>query len=344
VDFVHWGKFFMRVGHNIVLGCFSPRQRVMVAMTFAFAGCLIPPLFVFALDFKWMGFVFFSYGLSGMGIGIFETTFLSVITPLGRRTKSYAMVAIPTGFAIINFGGMLLTSLGMPVENLYWYVCACLPIGLIIFQVKAPAECQSSEDSFKQARLAQSVGDWRSWVPLLMPCLIAKVILNFAMENITPVSFYTFNGKVVPLFGPAETTNLINHDIFFALMAFLTLIGNAGSVYVAYQFRLRRYSGFVFIMILSCIGGIASCWFVTLKIAIVSLGAVFLAFWSNGTVYGASSSFIDFLIPKEHNLAAYSVWCMIGDLGPILGGAMMDVLRSFICDGEVYPYVCRNNN
>merc|ERR1719198_2950944 len=110
----------------------------MIAMVLTSIGCVLPPLFVFSLHIDWIGFVFISYGFSGMGIGIFETTFLSVITPLGRRTKSWAMIGVPTGFAVINFGGMLLTSLGMPVENLYWYVCAWIPIGFLLFKFMAP--------------------------------------------------------------------------------------------------------------------------------------------------------------------------------------------------------------
>jgi hypothetical protein len=178
----------------------------------------------------------------------------------------------------------------------------------------------------------------------MTPCLIAKVFVNFAMENITPVSFYTFNAGYVPLFSPGGTTHLMQHDLYFALLALVTLVGNALSQHIAYNMHFERYSSFAAVMACSCVGGALCCWLVSMKIAIVSLGAVFLAFWVNGTVYGASAIFIDRFIPKEYNLVAYSMWCMIGDMGPILGGAMMDVFHGWICGDHVYTYTCRSNN
>jgi len=343
-DFVHWGKFFMRVGHNLVFGCLSPRSRVLLAMSLLFVGCSIPPLFVFTLGYDWLGSVFLSYGLSGMGIGISECTFLSVVTPLGGATKSWVIMAVPVGFAVINIGGMIFTSIGVPVESLYWYVVAWIPVGMFIFHTYAPKEREVQVSTHRQSDLKQSFGVWRSWLPMMAPCLVAKVLVNFAMENITPVSFYTFNGAYVPMFDPAGTTHLMNHDLFFALLGLVTLAGNAVSQHVAYKLNLRSYAAFVALMVSCCLCAVVCCWLVTFKIASVNLGAVFLAFWVNGTVYGASTIFIDRFVPKEHNLLAYSLWCMIGDLGPILGGAMMDVLRNFICGGHAYTYTCRTHN
>jgi len=343
-DFVHWGKFFMRVGHNVVFGCFSPRQRVLIAMMLVLVGCAIPPVFVFTLGVDWIGTVFLSYGLAGMGIGISECTFLGVITPLGGHTKTWAILAVPVGFGVINIAGMVCTSVGVPVESLYFYVVAWVPIGMFIFNRYAPKDSEVKLSSHKQSTPKDSCAVWRSWLPMMTPCLVAKVVVNFAMENITPVSFYTFNAKKVPMFDPAATTSLMNHDIYFAILGAVTLIGNAASQHAAYKMNLGRYSSFVALMICACIGGLICCYLVTLKIATVSIAAVFLAFWANGTVYGGSAIFIDRFIPKQHNLMAYSVWCMLGDLGPILGGAGMDVLRSYICNGHEYVYTCKSSN
>eukprot|EP00928_Gymnodinium_smaydae_P055434 TRINITY_DN38989_c0_g1_i1.p1 TRINITY_DN38989_c0_g1~~TRINITY_DN38989_c0_g1_i1.p1 ORF type:complete len:562 (-),score=127.50 TRINITY_DN38989_c0_g1_i1:125-1750(-) len=343
-DFVHWGKFFMRIGHNVIFGFLTPRQRVLLSMCFMGVGCLIPPLCVFTLGMDWIGTVFLSYGFSGLGLGIFECTFLSVITPLGGRTKAFAITAVPAGFALINVVGLLLTSVGVPVENVYWYATACIPVGMVIFQLYAPRDSEVQVSSHKQANLRESLRAWRFWVPTMVPFLLAKFVTNFAMENITPVSFYTFNAKYVPLLDPAGTTNLMPHDIYFALLSFVTLLGNTGSLQIAYKLNVRRYCSFVVLMIITSIGSIVCCFLVSLKIAVMTLAAVFLAFWMTGSVYGLSATFIDRFLPKEYNLAAYSLWCMIGDLGPIWGGAMMDVLRAWICDGKVYAYTCRSSN
>ena len=84
---VHYGKLLARLGHNVVFACLSPRSRVIIAMGFMFVGILIPPMLVFTLQWHWVYSVFIAYMLSGMGLGIFEVTFLSVITPLGKATR-----------------------------------------------------------------------------------------------------------------------------------------------------------------------------------------------------------------------------------------------------------------
>ena len=102
---VHYGKLVARLGHNVVFACLSPWARVIVAMCFMFVGVLIPPVLVFSIGWHWVGTVFIAYMLSGLGLGIFEVTFLSVITPLGKATKSWAIIGCPSGFATINILG-----------------------------------------------------------------------------------------------------------------------------------------------------------------------------------------------------------------------------------------------
>merc|ERR1719401_3281592 len=99
-------------------------------------GCLIPPLFVYLLGSTWMGWVFLSFGLLGLGLGIFECTFLNVITPLGPLTKSWAIMGPPAAFAIINVFGMTLVSFGLPVQALFWYIVCCMPVGIFLFATR----------------------------------------------------------------------------------------------------------------------------------------------------------------------------------------------------------------
>eukprot|EP00435_Cladocopium_sp_Y103_P031124 s2600_g7.t2 len=135
---VHYGKLIAKLGHNIFFACLSPRMRVMLAMVLMFVGVLIPPLLVFTLEFHWVYSVLVSYMLSGLGLGIFAPTFMSVITPMGKATKSWAIVGCPAGFATINILGLSLSSLKMPVVYIYWYIVACLPVGLYFFWQYAP--------------------------------------------------------------------------------------------------------------------------------------------------------------------------------------------------------------
>ena len=70
-------------------------------------GVAIPPLLVFTLKWHWVYSVFFSYVLSGLGLGIFEVTFLSVITPLGKAghacpETSAQSALLPTGACLVE--------------------------------------------------------------------------------------------------------------------------------------------------------------------------------------------------------------------------------------------------
>merc|ERR1719223_2376378 len=137
-DFVHVGKFAARLLHNVICGGSSPWTRVLIGMGCMLLGALVPPLFVFAMGSTWIGTVFVAYGLSGVGLGVFECTFLSVIAPLGKLTKAWAVMGAPAGFATINILGLLLASIGMPVVALYWYIVFALPLGMGVFFCKVP--------------------------------------------------------------------------------------------------------------------------------------------------------------------------------------------------------------
>merc|ERR1719476_738380 len=100
------------------------------------AGCLVPALCVYTLGSTWLGWIFISFGLIGLSLGIFECTFLNVITPLGPRTKSWAIMGFPAAFAIINVVGMSLVSVGMPVSVLFWYIACGQPLGFFLFRSK----------------------------------------------------------------------------------------------------------------------------------------------------------------------------------------------------------------
>jgi len=139
---VQWGKFAMTLGQNVLLACLCPMQRVFLAMMGMMLGCLIPPFFVYAVGSTWLGWVFISFGLIGLSLGIFECTFLNVITPLGPLTKSYAIMGFPAAFAIVNVIGMSIVSFGVPVQALFWYILVCLP--LADWQSSPGTSCPSS--------------------------------------------------------------------------------------------------------------------------------------------------------------------------------------------------------
>jgi len=333
--FMHYGKFIARLGHTVLLGCMPPWMRVHISMMFMFVGVAIPPLFVFALGSKWVGWAFISFFLSGIGIGVFECTFLSVISPLGKLTKAWAIMGAPIGFGMVDIFGLLCTSAGMPAEYLYWYIALCIPLGMGIFAAKSP---KSAESAHKQANVTQSLKSWRSWLPSMIPLFLAKIVGSFVMED-TPAWFYVYNGKSVPLLGPTTTAPLMNHDLYFALLYLFVLLGDGISRRVPYFMKLENMWQNIALLIFAVIASLSGFFLQGTLIALVTLPSAFLAFWGNGLVYGVSAKFIDRFIPQEHNMAAYSFWCFVGDAGSIAGSAMINVVRDWFCD-QTYPYEC----
>lgn len=332
---VHYGKLIARLGHNVVFACLSPWARVVIAMIFMFVGVLIPPVLVFTLGWHWVGSVFIAYMLSGLGLGIFEVTFLSVITPLGKATKSWAIIGCPSGFATINILGLILSSFGVPVVSLYWYIVACLPLGLAIFLKHAPR----GKTELKTANFGVSLCQARQWMPSMVPFFAAQFLSHFAMEN-WPAVFYMFHPPKVPLFNPKSDEHLMKWGQFFAITYIFIFLGDSISRRIAIYLKtpsLRKR--------LACLGLamamiVVGLYLESLAIAIIIPIAIFMIFWGNGTIYGLTANHVDKEVPAEHNLASYSFWCFIGDLGAVLGGILVENTHDLFCRGHEGPFEC----
>ena len=332
---VHYGKLIARLGHGIVFACLSPRTRVLIAMIFMFAGVLIPPLFVFTLKWHWVYSVFVSYMMSGVGLGTFAPTFLSVITPLGKATKSWAIVGCPAGFAIINILGLGLTSFEVPVVYIYWYIVACLPVGFYVFLKYAPHD----KAELRTANLGASLQQGRSWMPKMVPFYLAQFFSHFAMQN-WPAIFYMFHPPKVPLFNPHSDQHLVDWALFFAVTYIFTFLGDSISRRIAIYLKTPSLKRRLLFLSGAMTMTVTGLYLESLAIAIIIPLAIFLIFWGNGTIYGLTVNHVDSHVPSEHNLAAYSSWSFIGDLGSILGGILVDSTHDLFCRGHEGPFEC----
>ncbi|CAK9093290.1 Hypothetical protein SCF082_LOCUS43886 [Durusdinium trenchii] len=332
---VHYGKLVARLGHNVFFACLSPWTRVIIAMCFMLIGVLIPPVLVFSAGWHWVGTVFIAYMLSGLGLGIFEVTFLSVITPLGKATKSWAIIGCPAGFATINILGLTLSSFGLPIVSLYWYIAACLPMGLAIFLMYAPR----GQTELKTANFGVSLRQASQWMPGMVPFFAAQFLSHFAMEN-WPAIFYMFHPPMVPLFNPKSDEHLMKWGQFFAITYIFIFLGDSISrriaIYLSTPSLKKRLLYLGMAMVLIALG----LYLESLAIAIIIPLAIFMIFWGNGTIYGLTANHVDKQVPSEHNLASYSCWCFIGDLGAILGGILVENTHDLFCRGHEGPFEC----
>jgi len=345
---VQWGKFAMTLGQNVLLACLCPMQRVFLAMVGMMLGCLIPPFFVYALGSTWLGWVFISFGLIGLSLGIFECTFLNVITPLGPLTKSYAIMGFPAAFAIINVLGMSIVSFGVPVHALFWYIVVCLPIGISLFATHfvpqlggggGNGHTSATAQVNKQAVVWNSLKSCSVWLPQLVPFMLANIVGHFVMEGALPANFNTFNDRQAPLLsrddGPLMTTSQ-----FFVVFFVFVGLGDMLSRRVGYCFRLDTYTSNLVALAAGIAMSVFGMLLTRIGVGVAAWASAFFAFSGQGFNYAVSAKYIDRFVPREHNLAAYSFWMFAGSAGAIAGSTMVDVLRDWICHGERYPHLC----
>ncbi|CAK9015006.1 unnamed protein product [Durusdinium trenchii] len=295
-----------------------------------FVGVLIPPLLVFTLEWHWVYSVFIAYILSGLGLGIFEVTFLSVITPLGKATKSWAIIGCPAGFGTINILGLTLSIL-----DAKWYIVACLPFGLYFFWKFSPRE----KTELRTANFGASLRQARRWMPGMAPFFLAQFLSHFAMEN-WPAIFYMFHPPKVPLFNPESSDYLMDWGQFFAITYIFIFLGDSISRRIAIYISTPSLRKRLALLGLAMGLIIAGLYLESLAIAIIIPLAIFMIFWGNGTIYGLTANHVDKQVPPEHNLASYSCWCFIGDLGAILGGILVENTHDLFCRGHHGPYEC----
>lgn len=345
---VQWGKFIMTLGQNVLLFWCSPLVRVYIAMCGLMVGCLVPPFFVYLLGSTWLGWVFISFGCIGLSLGIFECTFLNVITPLGPLTKSWAIMGFPAAFAIINVFGMTLVSFGLPVQALFWYIVLCMPVGMAIFAFRLAPQLREHalasggkavSQSSKNAEVWNSILDWQSWLPKLVPFMLANIVGHFVMEGALPANFNTFNDKQAPLLSRTDD-HLMNTKRFFVVFFIFVGLGDMVSRRVGYCFRLQSYASNFTALLGGLTCSVLGMYLTTLGVGVASWSSALLAFWGQGFNYAVSSKYIDRFVPRRHNLAAYSFWMFAGGAGAIAGSTMVDVIRGWICNGHIYPHEC----
>jgi hypothetical protein len=340
-------KMVMRILQIALLPFLPPNGIVYLAYVIMFAAVCTPVVFVWGAGISDLWVVYLQYMLGGVAIGLFEGTFLAVISTLGKNTKTFAIMGAPLGFAVNN---ILLETIhqlfGMPAICFY-ICCACvIPIAVWIFHKHAPAV--NKNDKGKGCGVfCNSLKKPLEWVPLMIPWFIAKFIGNFVLEDGFPLLFNTFNTEKVPLWGGAASIeNLVPFAYYTAWFWFpMMAIGDTISRRVPQYLTLgkKRYNLlYLFFAAVLCVGGEALYWLLN---PIITGFAVFISNFGNGFIYGLSAKFIDAFIPEEHRYTAYNLWCFFGDMGGYVGQSSFSVaIADNVCEGRHYTYVCHSTS
>merc|ERR1719382_708180 len=73
------------------------------------------------------------------------------------------------------------------------------------------------------ANVWESILDWKSWLPRLVPFMLCNIVGHYVMEGALPANFNAFNDHVVPLFGRSADNHLMDKDRFFSV--FFVFVG-----------------------------------------------------------------------------------------------------------------------
>jgi hypothetical protein len=343
-------KLLMRVCQIAFLVFLPPNGIVYVSYAFMALGISVPILFVWILGISDLWVVYLQYICGGIAIGLFEGTFLSCISGLGKSTKTVVIMGAPLGFAMHNIViATLCTTFSLPTVFYYLWSLACIPVAIFIFYKYAPSQDAAGAGGGKGCgSFLNSMKKGAEWIPMMLPWFVAKFIGNFVLEDGFPLLFNVFVGfnRSVPMwsFDPATTdpsvTILFEHYTawyWFVMMA----LGDTISRRVPHYIKLDSMTSVAFWIscaIAMCLGGESLCW---LLIPIISGIAAFISNFGNGFIYGLSAKFIDAYIPVEHHYAAYNMWCFFGDCGGYAGQGPLSVkLADSACEGRNYTYMC----
>merc|ERR1712232_597540 len=112
-------KLLMRVAQIAFLVLVQPRGIVIISYVVMFIALLVPLVFVWGTGVTGLWVVYFQYILGGAAVGMFEGTFLNVISSLGKNTKTFVIMGAPLGFAVNNIVLGTFSQWGMPAEVYY---------------------------------------------------------------------------------------------------------------------------------------------------------------------------------------------------------------------------------
>jgi hypothetical protein len=341
-------KLLMRVFQIAFLVFIQPNGIVYIAYVLMATGMCVPIIFVWFMGITDIWVVYLQYICGGVAVGLFEGTFLSCISSLGKSTKTVVIMGAPLGFAVNNIVIATFCSWGLPTVSYYVWSLACMPVGALIFYTYAPAAAAPGSAGGKGCGVfLNSMKKGAEWIPPMLPWFVAKFIGNFVLEDAFPLLLNVFHGYqgMVPMWGGPTTTDYnltISLDHYKAWYWFVMMAaGDTISRRVPHYIKLDSAMSCAFWILFAiavCVGGESLNW---LLIPILTGIAAFISNFGNGFIYGLSAKFIDAYIPVEHHYAAYNMWCFFGDCGGYAGQGPLSVkLADSACEGRNYTYMC----
>ena len=319
---LYLGNLVFRLLHNVIF-CFArPRHRVGIAYVCMTLATGMLGVVYYLLDSKNIAFVYVAYVLGGVAIGTFESNLISVITPLGHKTKVWAQLGIPIGFNGVSVGAFLLFALypgNLKLQcGVYLFIAVANLLGLVFFYACIPdITFESSHKSF--GVFVEDMKKFRSWAPKIAFHSVALAIDMFAVSFCAAIQLYIYDMAHIPLY--LHATSTIPKNAFRAWFNCCSLLGDATGRKLAY-YTHRHYHPFLFLV--ATVTGTA---LVLSKTALVAPLGMMLVMFANGSIYAHTTKYVDDLVGHEYNLISLSAWLFVGDIGSFSGSNLVNVVR-----------------
>jgi len=268
--------------------------------------------------------VFIGYGLGGVAIGTFESNVLSMITPLGKDTKLWAIIAIPVGINTVNIGGFIALGysdwLQSNPEAIHFCVMSFCLFGVLILYIFLYDKCDYIS-SFSIMDFFRSFLAWKEWIWTIKYNCAAMTIDMFCVSLFSPgVILYIYDGPCIEF---TITGFIMNSFWFVAIYNSFFFLGDTLSRKIFYLVKLIN----PFYFLLFSLGGIFMGLIdITILVPLTALGVSF----ANGSLYTQTNRLIDKEVPEKYNLVALSFWLFVGDIGSVLGSNTISFLSTWI--------------
>mmetsp|Transcript_20045 Transcript_20045/g.36206 ORF Transcript_20045/g.36206 Transcript_20045/m.36206 type:complete len:392 (-) Transcript_20045:77-1252(-) len=314
-----------RLLHQVVLSSLTIRCRVLLAMLLMMVSMLVLAIPVMMCGSKSLWWAVLAYTLGGLSIGAFDPNFLSSITPLGHRTKQVAISAIPVGMSALLICSFfsLGPPLSVPPAFVYGVLALGLMIGMFIFSVRVP-DAPVSVDSHAVGlhKLAYDLRSFRDWLPGVWSPTFAFSLDMFAIAAFSPgIALYIYTMPTLQVLPGLEMPT----NSFFAVFSVFSMLGSITGRNLSYRVDPRHPAVY---LLLTCCG---VCMLLG-AIPLLALASTFLIYLGDGFIYGSISRHIDSAVSGQFNLSAITVWCILGDIGAVLGALSVNRISDWIVD------------
>ena len=330
-SFVYFFNLIFRVfGHNIFMGCFAPKIRVIISLFSMIIGMIMLSFLSYASEPPSLVWVFVSYAFCGVCEGSYGPNMLNVVNHLGS-TRLYVVLAMPVGVATISILAFALMALGVPFQWFYIITAICLALSIVIylFTIYPVADSNSSlKKNFNLKDFGNDLCEIGEWFPKIWWHSSVFLVNMVCLALFNPgCTLYVYQSRVTfRLFGIT-----MNHDWFL----FMYNIGSFLGDFVSRRVMDKK------IIINPIYYFLLLCFAFCINVSLIPEIAPFAAFgfsWANGGLYSQSTKFIGEIFKEKYHLTATSSWLFIGDVGSTSGANLVQFLRPIMASIKAIMY------